>query len=112
TITALMSDLYHPVGDHALLPASQNFFIAQKVLEAMHGPFRFDDAKAKGQLEKLVAAEALSFSAAGTLRPDVGVFDDFFQTDLDRKPVYGLRHRIQSSTMLALLSDIGLASVL
>ncbi len=112
TVAALMSDLYAPAGDHAWLPASQNLFIAQKVLEAMHGPFRYEDARAKGQLEKLVAAETLSLSAAGTLQPDAGVFDGFFQTEPGREPVYGLRHRIQTATLLVLLSDTGVTPVL
>ena len=47
TITALMGDLYNSAGDRALLPANQNLFIAQKVLEALAGPFRFDDARAR-----------------------------------------------------------------
>ena len=112
TITALIGDLYNPAGDRAMLPANQNLFIARKVLEALQGPFRFDDARAKEQLEKLAAAEELSISAAETLRPYAGVFDGCFQTDLGQKPVYGLRHRIQSSTLLVLLSDTGMASIL
>jgi signal transduction histidine kinase len=112
TITALIGDLYNPAGDHAVLPANQNLFIARKVLDTLQGPFRFDDAKAKEQLEKLTTAEELSFSAAGTLRPSASVFEGVTQTVLDRKPVYCLRHRIQSSTLLVLLSDAGMAPVL
>ncbi|MGA3284067.1 MAG: HAMP domain-containing sensor histidine kinase [Verrucomicrobiota bacterium] len=112
TVAALIRDLYNPAGDRAMLPANQNLFIAQKVLEALQGPFRFDDAKAKEHLEKLTTAEELSISAAETLRPYAGVFDGCFQTDLGQKPVYGLRHRLQSSTLLVLLSDAGMASVL
>jgi nitrogen-specific signal transduction histidine kinase len=112
TIAALMGDLYNPVGDHAMLPANQNLFIARKVIEALQGPFRFDDTRAKDQLEKLAAAEELSISAAETLRPSAGVFDGCFQTDLGLQLVYGLRHRIPSSTLLVLLSNAGMAPVL
>jgi signal transduction histidine kinase len=112
TITALIGDLYNPAGDRAALPPNQNLFIARKVLDALQGPFRFDDAKAKEQLEKLADAEELSLSAAETLRPSASVFEGVTQVVLDRKPVYCLRHRIQFSTLLVLLSDAGLASVL
>ena len=112
TIAALMGDLYNPAGGHARLPPSQNLFIARKVLDSLQGPFRFDDAKAKEQLERLAAAEEVSLSAAETLRPSASVFEGFTRIVLDQKPVYCLRHRIQSSTLLVLLSDAGMASVL
>jgi signal transduction histidine kinase len=112
TIAALMGDLYNSAGDRALLPANQNLFIAQKVIEALQGPFRFDDAQAREQLEKLAAAEELSISAAETPRSSAGVFDGCFQTDFGQKQVYGLRHRIQSSTLLVLLSNTAMAPLL
>ncbi len=112
TITALMNDLYNPTGNRPMLPANQNLFIAQKVLEALRGPFPFDDTKAKAQLEKLVAAEELSIAAAESLRPFTSQFDGFFQTDLMEKSCYGLRHRTESSTLLVVLSDAGIAAVL
>ena len=112
TIAALIHDLYNPAGDRAMFPANQNLFIAEKVLEALQGPFRFEDAGAKDRLGKLAAAEELSISAAEMLRPYAGVFDNCFQTDLGAKQVYGLRHRLQSSTLLMLLSGAGMASVL
>jgi signal transduction histidine kinase len=112
TIAALTGDLYSPAGDRAMLPANQNLFIAQKVIEALQGPFHFDDAKAREQLEKLAAAEELSIFAAETLRPSAGVSDGCFQTALGQKQVYGFRHRLQSSTLLVLLSDAGMTSVL
>lgn len=112
TIKALFSDLYNPSGDSALLPANQNLFIAQRVLDALQGPFRFDDVEAKAQLEKLTAAEELSIAAAETLRPFAGQFDAIFRTRLGKAPCYGLRHQTGSSPVLVLLSDEGMASVL
>lgn len=112
TVNALMGDLYNPAGNRALLPANQNLFLAQKVLEALHGPFRFDDLRAKEQLEKLATAEKLSIAAAESLRSSAGALDGCFQTDLDQKPVYVLRHQIQSSILLVLLSDADLDTVL
>jgi signal transduction histidine kinase len=112
TVTALMGDLFNASGDQALLPANQNLFIAQKVIEALQGPFRFDDANAKAQLGKLAVAEELSISAAETLRPLSGQFDAFFKTHLGQTTACGLRHQAQSSTLLVLLSDAGVASVL
>jgi signal transduction histidine kinase len=112
TLTALLNDLYHPAGNRPMLPANQNLFIAHKVLEALRGPFPFNDSKAKDQLETLVAAEELSMAAAETLRPFTSQFDGFFQTDLAEKSCYGLRHRTESATLLVLLSDVGIASVL
>jgi len=112
TITALMNDLYNPAGDHAMLPPGQNLFIARKVLDALQGPFRFDDARAKEQLEKLADEEEISLSAAETLQSSANVFEGFTQIVLDQKTVYCLRHHIQSSTLLVLLSGAGMASVL
>lgn len=112
TIAALMGDLYNPAGHRALLPPNQNLFIARKVLEALQGPFRFDDVKAKEQLQKLADAEEFSLSAADTLQPSASVSEGVTQITLDQKPVYCLRHRVQSSTLLVLLSDAGMASVL
>jgi signal transduction histidine kinase len=112
TVTALMNDLYNPDGNQTALPANQNLFIAQKVLEALRGPLPFPDQAAKTQLEKLVAAEELSMAAAETLRPFTGQFDGLFQTDLGGKSCYGLRHRTESATLLVVLSDAGIASVL
>jgi len=108
TVNALGNDLYHPAGDRALLPADQNLFIAKKVLEALRNSNATEDAKTRDQLEKLAAAEELSITAAEKLRPLTGQFDGFFATDLDPKPVYGLRHRSPSSTLLVLLSGTGI----
>ena len=112
TVEALMADLYSPAGDRALLPPHQNCFIAQKVLEAMQGPFRFEDNRAKKQLEQLVAAESLSLNAAGTLHPVAGGPDGWFQTTLGTNSWYCLRHRNGSATWLVLMSEDGIASVL
>ena len=112
TVEALLGDLYSPAGDRALLPVNQNIFTAQKVLEAMQGPFRFEDVRAKEQLEKLVAAEGLSIRAAEALQPVAGGFDGFFHTTLGSTPAYGLRHRSASSTWLVLLSEPGIAPAL
>jgi signal transduction histidine kinase len=112
TIGALNDDLFNPAGDRALLPANQNLFIAQKVIEALQGPFRYDDGKAREQLEKLAAAEELSISAAETLPPSSGAFDVFFKTSLDQKASYALRHHVPAATLLVVLSEAGLASAL
>jgi signal transduction histidine kinase len=112
TVEALVADLYSPAGDRALLPPHQNCFIAQKVLEAMQGPFRFEDNRARKQLEQLVAAESLSLSAAGTLHPVAGGSDGWFQTTLGTNSWYCLRHRNGSATWLVLMSEDGIASVL
>jgi signal transduction histidine kinase len=110
TVNALSNDLYNPAGDRALLPANQNLFIAKKVLEALQSSNLAEDAKATDKLKKLAAAEELSIAAAETIRPFSSQFDGFFQTDLDQQRVYGLRHRTQSSTLLVLLSETGIAS--
>ena len=110
TVNALSNDLYNPAGDRALLPANQNLFIAKKVLEALQSSNLAEDAKATDKLTKLAAAEELSIAAAETIRPFSSQFDGFFQTDLDQQRVYGLRHRTQSSTLLVLLSETGIAS--
>ena len=111
-IDALTGDLFNAGGESPLLPAAQNLFIAQKTLEAMAGPGRTSDSKTRGRLEKLAVAEKLSFSAAETLQPSAVVFDAFFKTILDQKPVYALRHRTPSATLLFLFSDSGMDSVL
>jgi signal transduction histidine kinase len=112
TVTALMNDLYNPDSNQTALPANQNLFIAQKVLEALRGPFPFADQAARTQLEKLVAAEELSIAAAETLRPSPNQLDGLFQTELGGKSCYGLRHRTESATLLVALSDAGIASIL
>jgi signal transduction histidine kinase len=112
TIDALNGDLFNSEGERPLLPANQNLFIAQKTVEAMQGSIHIIDTKVKERLEKLAAAEDLSLSAAGALQPAAGVFDGFFKTVLDQKPVYAMRHRTPSATLLLLFSDAGMASIL
>ncbi len=112
TIDALNGDLFNGGGERPLLPANQNLFVAQKTLEALQGSIRIVDTRAKDRLEKLAAAEDLSLAAAGTLQPSSGVFDGFFKTVPGQKPVYALRHRTPSATLLLLFSDSGIASVL
>ncbi|MGC3957065.1 MAG: HAMP domain-containing sensor histidine kinase [Verrucomicrobiota bacterium] len=112
TITALMDDLYNSDDSQTALPANQNLFIAQKVLAALRGPFPFADQAAKTQLEKLVAAEEFSLAAAETLQPFTSQFDGLFQTELEGKPCYALRHRTKSATLLVALSDAGITAML
>src|SRR5271165_4068387 len=64
TISALSNDLYRPAGDRALLPASQNLFLAKKVLEAMPNARLVEDVTAADKLQQLAAAEELSLAAA------------------------------------------------
>jgi signal transduction histidine kinase len=111
-VNSLAGDLYSSSGDRALLPANQNLFIAQKVLDALKGPFSFNDTKAKAQLEKLAAAEELSITTAESLRPLAGQFDTVFKIRLGETRVFGLRHQASSTTLLALLSDAGVRSAL
>jgi len=64
------------------------------------------------QLEKLAAAEELSIAAAETLRPFAGQSGVIFKTRLGETPAYALRHQTRAATLLVLLSDAGMASVL
>jgi two-component system, OmpR family, phosphate regulon sensor histidine kinase PhoR len=112
TIAVLIDDLYNPAGGRAVLSPNQNLFLANKVIEALQGPFHFDDTKTIEPLRRLVAAEELSLSAAETLRPSAGAPEGFTQILLGQRPVYCVRHQVQSSTLLVLLSDAGMASVL
>ncbi|HWD18536.1 MAG TPA: HAMP domain-containing sensor histidine kinase [Verrucomicrobiae bacterium] len=112
TIDALVADLFSPSGDKPLLSANQNLFIAQKTLEALHGPFLYHDERAVTALQKLTAAEELSIAAAETLTPAAGATDVIFKTTLEQKTMYGLRRRLRSTTALALLSDEAVADVL
>lgn len=111
-VDALMGDLYNASADRALLPANQNLFIAKKVLDALHGPFSFNDAKAIVQLEALAAAEERSIASAESLRLPAGAFDTVFKTRLGEARIFGLRHQTASATVLVLLSEAGLASAL
>ncbi len=112
TVDTLMADLYNPAGDRALFPANQNLFIAQKVLATLKDPFRFDDLKAKTQLESLAAAESISIAVAETPRSTANQPDALFQIILDQQPVYAIRHNAQSHTLLVLMSQRGVASLL
>ena len=112
TVSALMNDVFNTEDSHARLPANQNLFLAQKVLEAMEGPFAINDTKAKSQLQKLVAAESLSIAAAETMLPSAGPLDTFFKARLGEMDVFGLRHRTSHSTALVLFAEDGLAPVL
>ena len=109
---ALLGDLYNANAERALLPANQNLFIAKKVLDALQGPFSFNDAKALVQLEELVAAEEQSIAAAESLRPSAGPFDTLFKTRLGELRVFSLQHQTRSGSLLVLLSAAGVTSVL
>jgi len=114
TVNELVADLYNSSAEQALLPANQNLFIAKKVMETIQIASLLDGASAieKGKLEKLVAAEELSVSIAENsplLRTLVSrPPDTFFRVGTG----YGLCHRTQSTTLLVLLSDAGIASTL
>ena len=114
TVKELMADLYNPAGDRALLPPSQNLFIAKKLLQAI-GDANLPagaDAVEKNKLETLVNAEELSISIAENLRLLPAHFDSFFRVDLGPQPVYGIHHRTQSATVIGLLDEQGIESVL
>ncbi len=114
TVKELMADLYNPASQRALLPANQNLFIAKKLLQALEDvnlPAGSDIIE-KGKLETLVVAEELSISVAENRRMLPGYFDGFFRIDLDQKPVFGIRHRTQSATLVGLFDDKGIESVL
>jgi len=110
TAEVLLVDLYNTGGERALLPANQNLFIAQKVLDALKAPFALEGSEARARLETLVAAERLSITAAESLRPFAGQFDAVFHTQLGDTSAYGLRHQNPDATLLLLLSDKGIAS--
>jgi len=112
TVGALNQDLFNATSEYSLLQANQNLFIAKKVLELPLGSGFGDDEKQRERLEKLAAAEELSLAAAESVPPFTGQFDRFFRTDLADKTFYGLRHRTQSSILLVLLPETGIASVL
>jgi nitrogen-specific signal transduction histidine kinase len=112
TLTALMGDLFYTSGDRALFPASENLFLAQKALESLQGNYRFEDAQGGDRLARLAAAEELSFAAAETIPPAPGVLDGVFRTASGQRPVYAFRHRSAASTVLVLLSDSGVSSLL
>jgi signal transduction histidine kinase len=111
-VGALSQDLYNPAGDRALLPANQNLFIAKKVLEAVKHSGLPAETAATAELEKLAAAEDCSLAAAESSHPADTQLDTFFQAGPNEKQMYALRHRAPSATVLVLLSDAGLASVL
>ncbi len=114
TVNELVTDLYNPVAPRALLPANQNLFIAKKLLQALDdvnlpaGP----DITTKDKLEALAAAEELSISAAQNSRLMPGYFDGFFRIETGQNPEYGIRHRTQSATLVGLLDEKGIESVL
>jgi len=110
TVRALMADLYNPAAEQPLLPANQNLFVARKTLDALQGPFVFDNPKARDDLKKLADAEELSIAAAEARPISPGVYDEFLKTALDRTPTYALRHRAPSSTLLVLLPESAVAS--
>jgi signal transduction histidine kinase len=112
TVAALGNDLYNPAGDRALLPANQNLFIAKKVLAALQTSPSPVDAPFRDKLARLAAAEELSLAAAESSRPSGAQLDSFFQYTLDQQRVYALRHRTQTSTVLLLLSETGVATFL
>ncbi|MFH1372110.1 MAG: HAMP domain-containing sensor histidine kinase [Planctomycetota bacterium] len=114
TVKELMADLYNPAGDRALLPANQNLFIAKKLLQAISDTNlpAGTDAVEKYKLEKLVNAEEFSISVAENLRLLPAHFDSFFRIDLGQQPVYGIRHRTQSATLVGLLDEKGIESAL
>ena len=112
TVRVLNDDLFNANGERALLEANQNLFIARKVLERPQSSGFAADIGERERLEKLAAAEELSLAAAETVPSFSGQFDRFVRTDLDQKAFYGLRHRTQSSTLLVLLSEAGIVSVL
>lgn len=112
TVDSLTEDLYDGKSQRALLPANQNLFIAQKVLAALEGPIPFPDTKAKDQLRQLTTAEETSFTIAELYQPLTGKSDVLFKTTVTSRPSYGLCRRTGSGTMLVLLSDAGLASIL
>jgi signal transduction histidine kinase/tetratricopeptide (TPR) repeat protein len=110
TANALIADLYIAPK----MPSSRNFFIAEKVLDAIREmPFLEGKTKlAKETLAKLAAAEGLSISVAEnaslirtlTDRPP----DTFFRAGAG----YGLYRKTQSTALLILFSNNGIASVL
>ncbi|MGA2172888.1 MAG: HAMP domain-containing sensor histidine kinase [Sedimentisphaerales bacterium] len=114
TAGELIADLYNTSGDRALLPANQNLFIAKRLLQILASTSLFEGPATaeKDRIEKLVAAEELSISVAENQRLFTGRLDGCFRIDLGQRPVYGLRHKTRSVTLLCLLEDKGIESVL
>ncbi|MBN2019540.1 MAG: GHKL domain-containing protein, partial [Sedimentisphaerales bacterium] len=107
TVKAMVDDLYNSTSQSAMLPANKNLFIAKKVLETIESDARLGDAKTKGRLEKLIAAEEFSITIAEnpsimrTLpsRPA----DIVFRVGND----YGIYHRTQSQIFIVFASKQG-----
>jgi signal transduction histidine kinase len=112
TAAELAADLFNPNVNPLGWSANRNLFMANKILDALRGTGSDADRKIAQQLEPLAAAEALSIAAAETAEPLAGPFDAFFRMELDGKPVYGLRHRVGSATVLVLLTEAGMRSML
>jgi signal transduction histidine kinase len=108
TVNELIADLY----GIPKMPSSRNLFIAGKVLDAI-GEMPSLEGKTtlpKGALVKLVAAEEFSISIAENAQlirtlPDRPP-DTFFKAG----PGYCIYHKTQSTALLILFSDKGIAS--
>jgi signal transduction histidine kinase/tetratricopeptide (TPR) repeat protein len=110
TVNALIADLYIAPK----MPSSRNLFIAEKVLETIgEMPFLEDKITLpKGAIAKLVAAEGLSISVAEN--------QSLIRTLAEKQPdtffragdCYGLYHKKQSTGLLILFSNKGIASSL
>ena len=116
-LTALRADLYNTSGDRALLPANQNLFLARKLLQiTCDTP---DSLQVTNELERMISAEELSLTAAETIRPFAGPIDTVFKINIDVSdsgtntpaPIYAVRHRNGSATVLAFLSENAMASL-
>ena len=110
TVNELISGLYSSPG----MPSSRNLFIAGKILQTIEDTPSLEGKTTlpKGALAKLVAAEGLSVSVAED--------SSLIRTLADRPPdtffriggCYGLYHKTQSTALLILFSNKGIASAL
>ncbi len=113
TISALIEQLYNDSADHTLLPANQNLFIAGKVLKTIEDIPSIKETLAAdaNKLEKLVAAEQLSFSVAQSTWLARRPTDRFFRIKTDEESAYGLWHQTHSNMLLLLCEDRILAAL-
>ena len=107
TVNALIADLYIAPK----MPSSRNLLIAEKVLDAI-GEMSFLEGKTtlpKGALVKLVAAEGLSISVAENSSLIHTLADKPPDTFFRAGDCYGLYHKTQSTGLLILFSNKGIA---
>jgi signal transduction histidine kinase len=111
-VDALVNDVYNRAAGGAILPANQNLFIARKVLEIIQDGGPALDSKIKDRLEKLTAAEEISISTAENQALIRTLTDRATDIILRAGDGFCLCHKVQSVTLIVLLSETNIASIL